>query len=289
MGLCFSCINQGSVGLIETCGRFSREEDPGCFCLIPCVQTLAYTVDVRQQQMYVTVDTKTKDDVFCKVQVAIIYSVNRNNVQNYVYEIRNPGAMIDSTVQNVVRRVLCNISLDEAFSEKEEMSNEVKMQLTNEYSKYGFNFANIMINDIEPEAKIRSAMNEKQTQARLRQAAVDQAEAKKFTLIAEAEANAEASIKNAEADAKVKILAGKGIAGQRIEIAAGFGQSIEEIKRLNPELSESMITEMIQNMLYIDMLKAVGGASKSNLVFLPANNEVSSKDIMMPSLLKNNS
>lgn len=286
MGLCFSCISQGEVALIETFGKFSREEDPGCFFLIPCAQRVAHVIDMRQQQFIVNVDTKTRDDVFCKVQVAIIYAIKRSQIQNYVYEVNNPKVMINSSVQNTVRSILCTYNLDDAFVEKDAMSNSIRNQLTNEYGKYGIAFSCVLINDIEPAPKVREAMNEKQAQERLRSAQMALAEAKKFTLIAESEANAIASIKNAEADAEVKMLAGKGIARQRIEIATGFAQSIEEIKRLNPELTENIITTMIQNMLYIDMLKSVGASSKSNIVFLPANNEIKDNDVMVPTLMK---
>lgn len=286
MGLCFGIVSQSNVSLIETCGRFSRTEDPGCFCLIPCVQEVARTINLKQHQYIIRVDTKTKDDVFCVIKVAIFYAVKRAQVQNLVYEIGNYQDMMDSSVQDIVRSILSLYTLDDAFREKNALSDAVRTQLTNQYSNFGLTINNVLINDIEPDPKVRSAMNEKQAQERLRHAQLAKAEAEKATLIAAAEANAIASVRNAEADAQVKILAGQGIAGQRREIAAGFGRSIEEVKKLNPQLDENLITNMIQNMLYVDMLKSVGSSSKSNIVFLPANNEIKMEETLIPVLSK---
>lgn len=280
MGICFSIVDQGSLGLVETCGKFSREENPGCVCLIPCVQQVAHIIDMRQQQLLVVVDTKTHDDVFCKVKVAIIYSIKRNQVQTYIYGINGPLRMIDSSVQNIVRSILCTYKLNDAFVQKVAMSNEIQNQLVTEFGIYGIAFSSVLINDIEPDPKVRSAMNEKQAQERLREAQMAAAEAEKFTMIAKAEAESIASLKRAEADADVKILNGKGVAGQRRELAIGFSQSIDEIKKTNSELDAGTITDLIQSLLYMDTVKAIGSSSKSNLVFLPSPSPSSSSTDM---------
>jgi len=280
MGLCFSVIGQGNLGLVETCGKFSREENPGCVCLIPCVQQVAYTVDMRQQQLLVIVDTKTNDDVFCKVKVAIIHNIKRNQVQTYIYGINGALKMIDSSVQNIVRSILCTYKLNDAFIQKTAMSNEIQNQLITEFGGYGIAFSSVLITDIEPDQKVRSAMNEKQAQERLREAQMAAAEAEKFTMVAKAEAESIAALKRAEADAEVKILNGKGVAGQRRELAIGFSQSMEEIKKTNDDLNAAAITDLIQSLLYMDTVKSIGGSSKSNLVFLPSpSHETKNGDI----------
>lgn len=37
---CWACIDQGSVGLVERCGKFDRVVDPGCHVVVPCLGAL---------------------------------------------------------------------------------------------------------------------------------------------------------------------------------------------------------------------------------------------------------
>lgn len=288
MGLCFSIISQGTIGVIETCGKYEREADAGCNFLIPCFQTVAYEVNLRTQQIIIKVDTKTSDNVFCTIEIAIFYKIKPANVQNFVYEISDFKTLISSSVQNCVRSFLCTFTLDEAFIQKQEISNQIHNMLNSEFGKYGITFEQVGVNDIEPNKQVRDAMNKKLEAEKLREANIAQAEAEKFTQITKAEARAITMIKEAEADAQVKKLQGVGIASQREEIAKGFGNSLKDIVDLQLGLDPNEVTGLIQNMLYIDMMKHVGSSSRSNLVFLPADPKTSmnsvEEKIMIPSM-----
>ena len=73
--LCFVCVNEMEAGIVEDCGKFSSVMAPGLHCLIPCVQSLRSRVGLKIRHLEVMCDTKTKDNVFVRVVVAVQYKV----------------------------------------------------------------------------------------------------------------------------------------------------------------------------------------------------------------------
>ena len=75
---------------------------------------------------------------------------------------------------------------------------------------FGFAILNVLVVDIDPADRVKTAMNEINAAQRMRLAAYEQSEAEKIRIV-----------KAAEADAEAKYLAGQGIARQRQAIVAG--------------------------------------------------------------------
>ena len=97
---CVACISTGEMGIIERMGKFERIADPGmnCFCY-PFTQ-MTGRVSTRVQQLNVTTETKTKDNVSITLQIAVQYRII-NEV------IIDDGANDIESVQNV-RQFFCS-------------------------------------------------------------------------------------------------------------------------------------------------------------------------------------
>src|SRR5688572_7135666 len=67
----FFIVQQQSRAIIERFGRYHRTAMPGLRIKIPLVDRIVARRWLRIEQMIVTVDTKTKDNVFVKVLVAV--------------------------------------------------------------------------------------------------------------------------------------------------------------------------------------------------------------------------
>merc|ERR1712078_951699 len=79
MGGCFSCVENGSVGLVTQCGAFKRIATPGVNCICCCTgEMVQATLNLRQQQLNVELETKTKDDVSVKVVVSVQYLISND-------------------------------------------------------------------------------------------------------------------------------------------------------------------------------------------------------------------
>lgn len=76
MSCCCATVSTSEVGIIESFGKFARVVDAGCFFLCCPIEYLAARVSLRVQELNVSLETKTKDNVFVSVHVSVQYQVS---------------------------------------------------------------------------------------------------------------------------------------------------------------------------------------------------------------------
>jgi len=256
---CYASVEQSTVGIIEACGKYDRTASAGCNFLNPIsCERLAGTVSLRIQQLDVTVETKTKDNVFVHVVVAVQYQVIFDNIFDAYYRLTNPREQITAYVFDVVRAEVPKIDLDDVFMTKDNIAIAIKEELTKEMEDFGFEILKTLITDINPDPKVKAAMNDINAAERMKHAASDKAEALKITLI-----------KNAEADAESKYLAGVGIARQRMAIVDGLRDSVINFSKGVEGSSSKDVMDLVLITQYFDTLKDIGAKAGSATVFVP--------------------
>lgn len=72
---CCVCIKTQEVGVVEDLGSFKRLLDPGLHLIPFPLSQVAGKLSLRIQQIDVVCETKTKDNVFVRVEVAVQYRV----------------------------------------------------------------------------------------------------------------------------------------------------------------------------------------------------------------------
>ena len=223
MGCPFS-TQTGTVRIVETFGKYSSTVTAGLNILwCPCFyQNVAGTMSLRLQEMKVRCETKTKDNVFVVCQVSVQYQIKMDKVQEAFYRLSDPVRQIEAYVFDVIRSEVPKATLDDLFVLKEELSNRVKEALRSNMESFGFEIISTPITDIDPDAKVKQAMNEINRQERLKQAAREEAESRKIILVKDAEARAQKITIEARAEADAKELAGQGLARQRQAIIDGM-------------------------------------------------------------------
>lgn len=258
MGICFSCPAQETADVLESCGKFSRIAYPGFNCLrFYICESRSGTISLRVQQLDVRCETKSRDNVFVHLVVAVQYQVSREHIYDAFYRLTNSNQQISSYVFDVVRATVPKLTLDEVFVEKEMIAAAVKDELTKAMSGFGFHIIGALVTDIDPAAKVKEAMNEINAAQRIRQAAFEKAEAQKVTIV-----------KAAEAEAEAKYLQGQGIARQRIAIINGLQESVKDFSaRIAIEPKD--VLEIMLMTQYFDTLRDIGAHGKSSTVFLP--------------------
>ena len=93
---CFVITKQGTVNLIERFGAFNNIARPGLTCLVPCCDCVGGTVSMRLTQLEVACETKTKDNVFVTIKVAVQYQVKSDDtaIQAAHYRLTNPKGQV---------------------------------------------------------------------------------------------------------------------------------------------------------------------------------------------------
>jgi len=257
-GVCCVAVPQSSVAMIERFGKFEREAHAGlnCMCFI-CGEASAGEVSLRLQQLLIKCDTKTKDNVFVSIDVAVQYQAMETKVYDAFYKLTNPHEQIKSYVFDVVRASVPKITLDEVFETKEEIAHAVKEELEKDMEEYGYDIIQTLITDIIPDANVKKAMNEINAAERRRVAAQDKAEAEKIRIV-----------KAAEADAESKYLAGVGVSRQRLAIIEGLRDSVQGFTD-SVGASTKDVMDLILVTQYFDTIKDIGSHSGQNTLFLP--------------------
>ena len=251
-------VKQQTCAIVERLGKFHRIAEAGLSWLIPGIDRIASRISLRIHQLAVEVETKTQDNVFVTVAVAVQYRVLREKVYQAFYTLDDHQAQIRSFVFDLVRAQVPLLILDDVFSKKDDIANAIKANLGDTMSGFGYEIVEALITDINPDANVKSAMNEINTAQRLRVAATERGESEKII-----------RVKQAEAEAEANILHGKGIAGQRSAIIEGLGHSVEEFVKQIPGASAKSVMDLVMMIQYIDTLKDIGAHSKSNVVFVP--------------------
>ena len=125
--------------------------------------------------------------------------------------------------------------------------------------EYGYIIRKALITEIDPDEKVKAAMNEINATNRLKEAAENEGEAHKIKVV-----------KHAEAEAASKKLQGEGIANQRKAIAVGLKDAAADLKG---SLGDGATPEEIMNLLmmtqYFDTIKDIAANNKTNTIFLP--------------------
>lgn len=250
-------VDQQTAAIVTRFGKFSRIAAPGLNFRL-WIEGVAGRVNLRVQQLDVKVETKTEDNVFVHVTVSVQYHVLESKIYEAFYKLDNPEMQITAFVFDVVRARVPRIKLDDVFEKKDEIADAVRSELAEVMDGFGYGILKALVTDIEPDAKVKTAMNEINAAQRSRIAATEKGEADRIL-----------KVKAAQAEAESKALEGKGIADQRRAIVDGLRESVEEFQRSLPGATPHDVMNIVLLTQYFDMLKELGAHTGSSTIFLP--------------------
>jgi len=250
-------VRQQTGYIVERLGKYARTLDAGLRFKIPFIERVAHEFDLRQQQEPVNVDTKTADNVFLKVGLAVQFKVV--DPRKAYYELADFSAQLKAYVFDEVRAAIPEMSFDDVFKNKEQLAERVRKALTEKMASFGYQIIDVLVTDITPPDEIQAAMNQVVTQQRLLEANRHKGEAEKVLVIAAAEAK--------KAQEK---LHGEGIAAFRDAIADGTKKAMAAIKAGAEGLSDEEVSALLLATQYFDTLKEVAEKSRTSTLFLPS-------------------
>ena len=253
----FFTVNTAEVAVITRFGKFLRVADPGLNWKVPFFDTVAGVVSLRVNQISLTMETKTKDNVFVTIPISVQNRVRPEKVFDAYYKLSDPTAQIQSYVEQVILGHVPGMTLDEVFASQSSIAAAVKQELDADMATFGFEIVYVLVTDIMPDAKVKSAMNDINAAQREQVAANARGEAEKILVV-----------KKAEGEAESKALQGQGIANQRKAIIEGLQNSIEQFQKVVDGTSSKEVMQLVLVTQYFDTLKSIGESDKTNTLFL---------------------
>jgi regulator of protease activity HflC (stomatin/prohibitin superfamily) len=253
----FFTVSTAQVAIITRFGKFLRVAEPGLNWKMPYFDSVSGMVSLRVNQISLTMETKTKDNVFVTIPISVQNRVRPEKVYDAFYKLSDPVAQIKSYVEQVILGHVPSMTLDEVFASQSSIAAAVKQELDADMATFGYEIVNVLVTDIVPDEKVKSAMNDINAAQREQVAANARGEAEKILVV-----------KKAEAEAESKALQGQGIANQRKAIIEGLQVSIEQFQKVVDGASSRDVMQLVLVTQYFDTLKSIGESDKTNTLFL---------------------
>jgi regulator of protease activity HflC (stomatin/prohibitin superfamily) len=253
----FFTVNTAEVAVLTRFGKFLRVAEAGLNWKAPYLDSVAGVVSLRVNQITLTMETKTKDNVFVTIPISVQNRVRPERVYDAFYKLSDPVAQIKSYVEQVILGHVPGMTLDEVFASQSSIAAAVKQELDADMAAFGYEIVNVLVTDIVPDAKVKSAMNDINAAQREQVAASARGEADKILVV-----------KKAEAEAESKALQGQGIANQRKAIVEGLQSSIEQFQKAVEGATSKDVMQLVLVTQYFDTLKSIGENDKTNTLFL---------------------
>jgi regulator of protease activity HflC (stomatin/prohibitin superfamily) len=274
---CIKMVKERTALVVERLGKFNRILQPGLNFIVPILEKSSKVINLKIQQMNVHIETKTKDNVFVKLQVSVHVQVMKSRVKEAYYELDDPYAQISSYIFDVVRAEVPKLELDDVFVRKDDIAIAVRHELSDNMEQYGYQIIKTLITDIDPDGMVKESMNRINAAKRNKEALAEDAEGRKI-----------AKIKDAEAEKESKRLQGEGVAEQRLAIIQGFADSVEDFSKTLSDVSPVEIMQFVLLTQHYDTIKDIGEKNSSILVpYSPGSLQTLQEQILEGSALSN--
>jgi regulator of protease activity HflC (stomatin/prohibitin superfamily) len=220
-------VQQGFVGVITRFGEFKDVKNPGLTFIIPFIEVMKI-VDVRE-----TPRTGDRQQVITRDNVAVIVNAT---IFSQVVDVRlalftNSDYLVsvDNLARTSVRAVFGSISLDEAFSQREQISTLLQTQMEEATDKWGVRINRVEVLEITPPEQILQAMALQKQADQEKRAKILESEGQQQSAVNVADGQRQAAIKEAEGAQQAAILRAEGQRQALILEAEGRAQAIASV------------------------------------------------------------
>src|SRR4051812_14219761 len=258
-------VPQKQVKIIERLGRYHRSAEAGLNTIVPFLDSIRATIDLREQITKIEPQPViTRDNVTMEVD-AVIYYLIADPVRS-TYEVQNLAWGLEQLTLSALRNVIGQLDLDHTLSSRDTTNTQLRAALDSATQQWGVKVMRIELKNIVPPEEIRLTMEKQMTAERTRRAVVTTAEGEKASAILRAEGQKQSQIVNAEGSKQSAILAAEGQAEARLRVAQAEAQAIEMIAR-----SLGATGSPAQYLIAKSYLEALGQIANNaqKLVFLP--------------------
>ncbi len=232
-------VPQAQAKVIERLGRYSRTLSPGLSILVPFVDRVRATIDLREQVIsFPPQPVITSDNLQVGIDTVVYFQVTDPRLA--VYGIANYITGMEQLTTTTLRNVVGGLNLEGALTGRDGINSQLREVLDGTTGPWGLRVARVEIKAIDPPPSIRDSM-EKQMRADrdkraiiltaegARQSAITTAEGEKAAAILSAEGKKQSAILEAEAERQSRILRAEGERAALFLQAQGQAKSIETV------------------------------------------------------------
>ena len=224
----------------ERLGKYKKTLKPGFHFLIPFVDRPAYSQEMREQVIDVPSQTCITQD---NIEVTVDGLVYLKVMDSYKasYGISNYHAAAVNLAQTTMRSEIGKITLDDTFSEREMMNENIVREIDKAADPWGIKVLRYEIKNIRPSKEIVDTMEKQMEAEREKRAEITHSEGHRQARINESEGEQKSQVLISEAERQRRINESKGRA-KEIELVAeatakGIRRVAEAIQRPGGDLA----------------------------------------------------
>jgi regulator of protease activity HflC (stomatin/prohibitin superfamily) len=280
-------VREAEAIVIERFGRFDRVLLPGLHFVTPFFEAPrsvswtyvmqgdnkkyhrfvkhTYRIDLRESVYdFPRQNVITKDNVTMEINALLYYQIT--DPRAAVYEASDLSDAIEKLTQTTLRDVIGAMELDQSLSSRGHINEKLRLMLDEATDKWGVKVNRVELQEVNPPADIRHAMEKQMRAERDRRAIILESEGTKRAAILEAEGVRESKILRAQGESEAEIVRAEGQAQARLKIAEAEALAIKMIQQAYPQ-SDAMA--YMVSMQYIKTLPTLMEGKNDKLVVVP--------------------
>ena len=210
-------VPQAVAIIVERLGRYNKTLDAGLHLLIPFVDRVRASVDLREQVVsFPPQPVITSDNLVVSIDTVIYFQVT--SPKDAVYEIANYITGIEQLTVTTLRNVIGSMDLEQTLTSRDQINGQLRGVLDEATGKWGIRVNRVELKAIDPPASVQGSMEQQMRAERDRRAAILTAEGFKQSQILTAEGEKQAAILRAEGGAQAAILTAEGEARAILQV-----------------------------------------------------------------------
>ena len=243
-------------------GAHVGNRDRGIHLLVPVVFS-GHIVDLREQVERVpTQKYITRDNVVIDMDFVLYYRVLSDQAEKSVIGVTDHRAAVRNQAVADLRSIVGTITLAEALAERERIQGQLQSALDENTGRWGIKVQGVAVNEIDPPAGVKQAMEREKSAAAIKTAEITESEGSRQAEINRAEGEKQAAILRAEGGRQAEILTAEGDQQAAILRADGFSNALDKVYQVAQNVDANTLS-----LQYFDTLKELGASSSTKFIF----------------------
>jgi regulator of protease activity HflC (stomatin/prohibitin superfamily) len=194
-------VPQATAVIVERLGRYYRTLDAGLHFLIPFMDRIRATVDLREQVVsFPPQPVITSDNLVVSIDTVIYFQPT--DPKAATYEIANYIQGIEQLTVTTLRNVIGSLDLEQTLTSRDQINGQLRGVLDDATGRWGIRVNRVELKAIDPPASVQDSMEKQMRAERDRRAVILTAEGEKQSAVLKAEGARTAAILRAEGEAK---------------------------------------------------------------------------------------
>lgn len=279
-------VQQAEAVIIERFGKYHRTLGAGIHFVVPfmdAARSVSWTYFKEEARRYyrylrtlTVIDLReavydfpkqnviTKDNVTMEINALLYYQVT--DPKRAVYEVSNLPEAIEKLTHSTLRNVIGSMDLDETLISRDQINMKLRLILDEASDKWGLKVNRVELQEVNPPADIRSAMEKQMRAERDRRAVILEAEGLKQAAILKAEGQQQSQVLAARGQAESRLINAEAEAAARLTIARAEAEALE---RLQQALPQSDSAQYLLTQQYIKTLPTMMEGKDNKMILVP--------------------